>query len=331
MPKKLSARDSSGVELDANFALDVTANGFDIVIESRSGFNRAKGTPARNPDYETLFELVLHRAAGVDATLAGAWVESGETDRLGLDPDERLLRASDYPYPVRLAEVRDINAMRTTVCGKQGAIGRRTGAKGPGNRNKRVRLSFYLPESLDLTWCLAAIIDGDSPLTQAQLATLLPECDAAGLSRADLARLDRLLARYARATPLVRQRVVRAIERGPVGNLLKGACGYTCQICRALALPQMTFRKSGGTPYVEAHHVVPVADGVHGSLHPANVIIVCAMHHRELHHGAAAWIDDQGSSFKVTVELGTVTLPKPDLIRLLEEPPGTGAGLNPDT
>ena len=38
-------------------------------------------------------------------------------------------------------------------------------------------------------------------------------------------------------------------------------------------------------PYVEAHHVMPVARGEVGSLALSNIMTVCANHHRQLHYG----------------------------------------------
>jgi hypothetical protein len=236
---------------------------------------------------------------------------------LDLSPDERLLRAPQFPYPIRLSAVDDLRLLRTTISGRQGAIGRRPGARGPGNRNKRVRLSFAVPQAFDENAYLEAIVLGDSPAARQELTTLLPEDENVVRQPPDLARLERLLARYASATPEARRRVTRAIERGPIGNLLKRIHDYRCQICRELDRPEATFRKRDGKLYVEAHHVVPVAEGVQGSLRPENVIVVCSAHHRELHYGAFAAVIDEGAQFRITVELGTVLLPKPDLVSLL--------------
>jgi len=311
MPTELRARSLSGAELNSSFSLEATATGFDVVIESRSG------TPLRNPDYEIFFELLLRRAADLGALLTGAWVESRETARLGLTPQERLLRAAEFPYPVRLSSVADLGRLRTTISGRQGAIGRKEGARGPGNRNKRIRLAFAVPQPLDEAAYVESIVLGENRGLRAELASVLPENDSSAFQPSEFARLEKILARYASATPEGRQRVTRAVERGPIGNLLKRAHGYRCQICRAFNRVEATFRKPDGSAYVEAHHVVAVAQGVRGSLRPENVIVVCAAHHRELHYGALAEIIDLGSQFMISVELGTTHLPKPDLMSLL--------------
>jgi hypothetical protein len=174
-----------------------------------------------------------------------------------------------------------------------------------------------VPEVLDELAFVQAIVLGESPRVRADLAAVLPESDTAVSRAPDLGRIGRLLAHYESAVPEARTRATRAVERGPIGNLLKRAHGYRCQICDGLGRREATFSMPDGNAYVEAHHIVHVADGVAGSLRPENVIIVCAAHHRELHYGASAAVTDEEDRFVVTVELGTVTIRKPDLLALL--------------
>ena len=47
----------------------------------------------------------------------------------------------------------------------------------------------------------------------------------------------------------------------------------------------MGFVTRKGHPYVEAHHVMPVARGEMGPLALSNIMTVCANHHRQLHYG----------------------------------------------
>jgi hypothetical protein len=91
--------------------------------------------------------------------------------------------------------------------------------------------------------------------------------------------------KYLHASPEVKQRLSRAIERGPVGALLKRAAGFKCQLCEALGLDPVGFLKRNGEPYVEAHHAMPVSKGEVGSLAASNIMILCANHHRQIHYG----------------------------------------------
>jgi predicted HNH restriction endonuclease len=126
----------------------------------------------------------------------------------------------------------------------------------------------------------------------------------------DLATIQAILQRYEYASPTVRQRVARQIERGPIGELVKDANGRCCQICVALGQSGKTFRLRNGKHYVEAHHVELVSSHAIGVLRVSNVVTLCANHHRELHFGAAAVAIDNGEQFMVTVEQGTVRIDK---------------------
>ena len=79
--------------------------------------------------------------------------------------------------------------------------------------------------------------------------------------------------------------MVRRIEDGGIGEKVKMANDFKCQICGALGTPQISFLKPGGQRYAEAHHAIPKHKLVKGSLHRSNVISVCANHHRQLHFG----------------------------------------------
>lgn len=90
---------------------------------------------------------------------------------------------------------------------------------------------------------------------------------------------------YCNACPEIKERVSRLIERGVVGAAMKKAAGFRCQICAALGIETPQFRKPNGEPYVEAHHVMPLHKRQVGSLAPSNIIVLCANHHRQMHHG----------------------------------------------
>jgi hypothetical protein len=97
--------------------------------------------------------------------------------------------------------------------------------------------------------------------------------------------LTSLQNKYIRASPEVKERVSKYIERGSVGRFVKKALGFKCQICDGLGRESLGFRMRNGELYVEAHHVMPVSVGKVGSLAASNVMVVCANHHRQLHYG----------------------------------------------
>lgn len=101
--------------------------------------------------------------------------------------------------------------------------------------------------------------------------------------------------------PEVRERVSKSIERGPIGQRLKRLNGYSCQICEVTGNGPGSFLKCNGERYVEAHHVTPVSEKEIGSLAAANIIILCANHHRQLHYGDVT-LDRTESSFELLIE-----------------------------
>lgn len=115
--------------------------------------------------------------------------------------------------------------------------------------------------------------------------------------------------RYLNASPEVKERVSRFIERGPVGGWAKKQNGYRCQICDALGLSANGFTKRNGEPYVEAHHVMPVATGQIGSLALSNIMTVCATHHRQLHYGVVT-VAIESPAFEIDIDGVRVSIPR---------------------
>lgn len=123
-------------------------------------------------------------------------------------------------------------------------------------------------------------------------------------------RLAELEQKYLNASPEVKTRTSKAIERGPIGAAVKKATGFGCQLCAALGLNPVGFLKSNGDPYVEAHHVMPVSRKEVGSLSASNIMTVCANHHRQLHYGGAVTVEIGPAAFSVSIEGVTVDIPK---------------------
>jgi len=104
-------------------------------------------------------------------------------------------------------------------------------------------------------------------------------------SPSTLDRLAELESKFLYASPEVKARVSKGIERGPIGAEVKRLNGFRCQLCEALGRDPLGFKKRNGDPYVEAHHVMPVYRREVGSLSATNIVTLCANHHREVHYG----------------------------------------------
>ena len=122
--------------------------------------------------------------------------------------------------------------------------------------------------------------------------------DPLAITAAKLSELERW---YISASPEVRKRVSNAIERGPIGVLVKKANGYKCQLCAALGRDPFGFKKPDGEHYVEAHHVMPVSKKQVGSLTASNIMTVCPNHHRQLHYGGVEVVIT-ATAFELVIE-----------------------------
>ncbi len=98
----------------------------------------------------------------------------------------------------------------------------------------------------------------------------------------DLIEIDN---KYRNAKPEVKEVISKKIERGAFANKFKQIAEYKCMVCDEMGLNPLSFKKSNGEYYVEVHHVIPVSGLLVGSLSTANLITVCANHHRQLHYG----------------------------------------------
>lgn len=129
------------------------------------------------------------------------------------------------------------------------------------------------------------------------LAGLVDAPDAGTLS--GIAELE---AKMRKMRPEQKQRVSTYIERGYISTLVKRHIGYKCLLCEAMGLNPIGFLKVNGEPYVEAHHVDQVANLAVGALGLANIITLCANHHRQMHYGNVQVVGSTKTQFKFQVD-----------------------------
>ena len=109
------------------------------------------------------------------------------------------------------------------------------------------------------------------------------------------------------------------VERGPIGALVKKTNGFKCQVCDALGLHPLGFRKPSGEFYVEAHHVMPVASQEAGALAASNVMTVCANHHRQIHYGGVN-VSIGPVAFEFTIDERAISIRRYGLAATAAEP-----------
>ena len=167
-----------------------------------------------------------------------------------------------------------------TVGGKVGLV--------RGNKLEKVVWNEFYPDRAALIAVLNAIrLGAEDFLTVVDpLGEIIEDVVAnRGETRASATSLAALQKKYVNASPEVKERVSKYIERGSVGSRLKKERAFKCQVCEALGQQSLGFKKANGEYYVEAHHVMPVSGLEVGSLAASNVMVVCANHHRQMHYG----------------------------------------------
>lgn len=148
-----------------------------------------------------------------------------------------------------------------------------------------------LPPDSDFHFLREPVQSATIPISRKAFATIFREArlDPRDLTTQRLAddidgilRLEQLAAK----DPVRKERTSTYIERGKIGEKVKALRQGRCQLCEALGKADpVAFRKNDGTPYSEAHHVLPVSLLKAGSLSHANIMVLCPNHHREAHHG----------------------------------------------
>ncbi|ALM47821.1 hypothetical protein AMR72_02240 [Flavobacterium psychrophilum] len=125
-----------------------------------------------------------------------------------------------------------------------------------------------------------------------------------------LSEIAKLEKKMKNQLPGVKQRVSSYIERGAISTKIKKHCNYKCSVCEALGMPTNSFTKSNGEPYIETHHVEPVSTLNSGVLGVANLMTVCANHHRQLHFGNVHLLDNNKEYFVFNIDGDEVRIKK---------------------
>jgi hypothetical protein len=130
--------DEENNPLDAEFELEETPQGVDVVLQSKSG--PSMSGQGRNTEYNAVLELLLQRFASAGVTIRRVEVDSTVARRLPLG--ERLIA---LPYPLTLSPATDAGALRIQITEGQRTVASDVPEGRPGgNKHKRIRLSVDL-------------------------------------------------------------------------------------------------------------------------------------------------------------------------------------------
>jgi hypothetical protein len=281
--------DANGHELDAVFTIELSPTGFDLLLESRGGSDRQPGG-SRNKDYAPALTLLLERMAGHNMLLQDAQIASTRT--VGMLPDQRRLNLSGFSYPIMLSTLGSANDLRLEMGRASAAFGRTPGKSG-GNPTKRLRLSInWLNVSgmsaADLEAMLA--LPGRGTEDPQKIWLEAPTDDPVLLEARVRAARSRMVGEPGGTLPppppgspggQQTQGTVHRFVRDPnvIAWVLLAADGV-CEACDSVA----PFTRPNGDPFLEVHHVRPLAEG--GPDTVDNAVAICPNCHRELHHGA---------------------------------------------
>jgi hypothetical protein len=143
-----------GKQLDASFRVERVGDAQTIVFESRGGTRGS--ADERNVDYAEGLELLLQRLKRAGLALADVLVESRDTEKL--PAADRRVVLEDAPYPVI---IEDVEAIRRKLSAAQAKVRRAKGARGAGNRTRRLRL--FVQGGSDSIAELAAMLERSGP------------------------------------------------------------------------------------------------------------------------------------------------------------------------
>lgn len=133
--ERRKVRDAEGNELDAVFWVESQeGRPVAVYLESAGG-----GAQPRNTAYVEGLDLLLERMRRLNLTVVDAYIDSRVTAELAV-PERRLSPGEGRHYPLRLADVEELGALRSSLLRSMAVTGRAPNAKGGGNRRKALRL-----------------------------------------------------------------------------------------------------------------------------------------------------------------------------------------------
>ena len=213
-------------------------------------------------------------------------------------------------------EQADDNASFYVNPGDAEAIKPRAKLKILANLVERPVSARSLPETPDFELIRRPLMTSSIPLSQQAFKTVLIQSGVDHLTlnavrvAGDPGGVTALERQAANLDPTARKRISQVIERGPMGDRVKAAREYRCQLCAALGFDANPFTKRDGTPYAEAHHVQPVSMLMPGSLGEHNIMVLCASHHRQVHYGSFDIVSEAVDEWLVKLDGQHITIEK---------------------
>ena len=267
----VSITGADGERLNAHCDASASALRASVTLESAGG-SRA-GAPRKNADYRAGLTVVLERAATAGAQLLDAYLNAKTEAVQGAPMSERRVDITPFAYPVDFLRG-DPQRLAPLLMQRQRGLVRASDATGSGNSERRLTLIFgwrALPQEVAPEGLVNALVKGSAPSEWIRL-------DADRVS-AQADEQQTLATPPAGRRGVVRQQVSTfGFVRDPqvIAWVLQRAAG-SCELCGEPA----PFVRRDGAPFLEVHHVRPLADG--GSDRVTNAAALCPNCHRRCH------------------------------------------------
>ena len=279
--------DDHGQELEALYSVERRPDGFDLIVESRGGSEHGPNK-SRSRQYAPAMDLHLARMGALRMTLQELQVASRRA--MKLPENERRVRLDRFSLPLDLTLVPDVVALRHSIGRASAAFGRSDGSD-RGNRTKRMllrmRWSGAASLSADEIELLMVGPVGDLELAEAPTADpheLLERTDKAARRLRTRSRSEKVLPPAGQSSVQRETATTQRFVRDPnvIAWVLNAARGH-CEVCGNPA----PFENARGEPYLEVHHVRPLAEGGPDTCN--NAIACCPNCHRELHYSSESY------------------------------------------
>lgn len=243
---------TAGNDLNAAYQIKAFQGVSGLILESW-------GPSARNADYNDALEVIIERLQSIPLSEIGVNVISRNiVDLFSNFADRAILLDSASSVSLRGRGPREIRL----EIGRAQARFKVDPSKSGGNRTKRILLhSTHLTLS---DWSMIA----SSAVAQSSSFEPQTQTFPAGTQ-----------------SPKSFTQVTGVIERDAgVRTWILRTAGGVCELCRQPA----PFLDTDGMPFLEVHHVIPLATGGPDTI--TNAVALCPNCHRELHHGAECHI-----------------------------------------
>jgi 5-methylcytosine-specific restriction enzyme A len=257
---------SDGRQLNATYSVGEFQSVSGLILESW-------GPSTRNADYNKAFDLLLERLQAAGCPFISVNVISRELVKAFPEFSDRAIKINGQ---VNLSLVAGgAEELRTAIGAQQALLKVNPKSKG-GNRTKRILV--YSPSIASEDWIKIAM--GRFSSAQLMRRLLEPTADHAELEQRAAALMAKKLEVPAGSSKPISTTISSAAYiRDPSVKawVLQQAEGC-CEFCECPA----PFVKEDGQPYLEVHHVTPLAEG--GSDRTSNAVALCPNCHRRMHH-----------------------------------------------